>query len=469
MADTPQPRNSVATAISESSTARPRVVTIKCGHGTHDTIHHRGAKPGPSFRAEPHGGRSVHSAVHGVAHVSPVMGDQVGQAQRRTAQGAPLGTNAKLRAPTPSPMARRVERFALQAVARNILPDSRTAKCLRIRAHDCDVQIWKSKEHGTANYAGLQTCGSVWACPVCSAKIAERRRVELLQAMGMHRAQGGFVNLLTLTTPHQRGHDLRELNGQQGNALQSFLRDKSVKKVFAEMGYLGQVRALEVTHGRKSGRNNGWHPHFHILQFCQVKGSDAQRADWTERLYTRWAVYCQKAGLGKPSFEHGIKLDDGTKATHYVTKWGLEDEMTKGHTKKAKAGGETPFDLLRAALADRQDKQAAALFKEFAECFKGKRQLSWSNGLKARFYVDEKTDEQLSNEKEDRAVLLGLLTVDQWRDVLKVDARGVLLEVAAHGGWERVQMYLHVIEGAREGISFDTSFLSDLRMLLLSA
>ena len=53
-------------------------------------------------------------------------------------------------------MARRVERFALQSVARDILPDSRTAKCLRIRAHDSDVQVWKSKKHKTASYGGCK-------------------------------------------------------------------------------------------------------------------------------------------------------------------------------------------------------------------------------------------------------------------------------------------------------------------------
>ena len=137
---------------------------------------------------------------------------------------------------------------------------------------------------------------------------------------------------------------------QQGNALQGFLRDRKVKEVFSEMGYLGQVRALEVTHGRRSDRNNGWHPHFHILQFHQVAGREADRKDWTARLYLRWVVYCEKAGLGTPSYRHGIKLDDGTKASQYVTKWGLEDEMTRGHTKKAKAGGETPFDLLGPSL-----------------------------------------------------------------------------------------------------------------------
>ena len=412
-------------------------------------------------RLRPSEKRSLHTGTHG-------RQAQRGREGAGAGEAASLGTNAKLRAAGYDPMESRVQRFALQSVARGILPDSRTAKCLRIRAHNSDVQVWKSKAHGTASYAGLQTCGSVWACPVCSAKIAERRRVELLDAMEMHKAQGGAVSLLTLTTPHQRGDNLVELLAQQGKALQSFLRDFTVKAVFAEMGYLGQVRALEVTHGRKSAKNNGWHPHFHILQFHQVKGSEADRKDWTARLYLRWVAYCQKAGLGTPSYAHGIKLDNGEKAAQYVTKgmWGLEDEMTKGHTKKGKAGGESPFDLLRAVLADRTDRQAAALFKEFADGFKGKQQLSWSRGLKARFMVDEKTDEELSQEKDDRATLLGLLTVDQWRDVLKVDGRGVLLDIAAKGGWLHVQKYLHFIDGARDGVQFEPGMLDEVRQLL---
>ena len=78
------------------------------------------------------------------------------------------------------------------------------------------------------------------------------------------------------------------------------------------------------------------------------------------------------------------------------------------------------FDLLRAVLADKEDKQAAALFAEFAKAFKGKRQLSWSNGLKAKFNLVEKNDEELAAELEDNAELLGLISPDEWRDVLKV-------------------------------------------------
>ena len=115
-------------------------------------------------------------------------------AGRGGAAGAALGINAKLRATLSDRMA---DRFALQSVARSILPKSRTAKCLRIRAYQRDVEVWKSKEHNTASYGGLQTCGSVWTCPVCSSKIAERRRVEIQGAIATHRAQGGEVQLLT--------------------------------------------------------------------------------------------------------------------------------------------------------------------------------------------------------------------------------------------------------------------------------
>ena len=373
---------------------------------------------------------------------------------------AALGTNAKYVAADSvtgeihgfDPMGFRAERFALQEVARSILPTSRTAKCLRIRAHGQQAQVWRSKEFGTASYGGLQTCGSVWACPVCAAKIAERRRAEVVAAMTAHKAAGGCVNMLTLTTPHGRNDNLAELLAKQAKAIQAFWKDFTACKVLEEMGTVGQIRALEVTNGRRSAANNGWHPHFHILLFCGsgvdlARFSPAQMQAWADRLYERWAAKCLAFGLGLPSREHGLKLDDGSYAAAYAAKWGLEHEMTKGHTKKAKQGSETPFDLLRAVLADPDDKQAAALFKEFAETFKGKRQLHWSKGLKARFAIEEVADEQLVDRLEDDAELQGLLTLDQWRDVLAAKGRAVVLCCAASGGWPAVCDYLDSIKG----------------------
>jgi hypothetical protein len=376
-----------------------------------------------------------------------------------------LGTNAKYKhraekvdpetgeitsfasvAPTFNPMALRFQRFALQSVARSLFPKSRIDKCLRLRQKGKDIQVWKSKEHKTTSYAGLQTCGSVWRCPVCSVKIAERRRAEIIAAMAAHKTVGGCVNMLTLTAPHQVKDNLADLLQKQAKALNTFWKDRQSKVVFQEMGVIGQIRALEVTHGRKSAQNNGWHPHYHVLQFGGV-GVDLalfepiQMQEWQVRLYLRWTNACKLAGLGEPSYAHGLKLDDGSKAAKYVAKWGLEDEMTKGHTKKA-INGETPFDFLRAYLADKTDKQAAALFIEFAKTFEGKRQLHWSAGLKKRYAIGEKTDEEISAVQDDFAQLLGTITLDQWRDVLAVDGRVNVLAVAASGGWDAVATYL---------------------------
>lgn len=121
--------------------------------------------------------------------------------------------------------------------------------------------------------------------------------------------------------------------------------------------------------------------------------------------------------------------------------------MTKGHTKKA-LHGETPFDFLRSYLADSEDKQAGALFHEFATTFKGKRQLHWSKGLKDLYNVGEQSDEEVAASQDDLARLLGIITLDQWRDVLAVDGRGVVLQLAASGGWDAVQCYLSSICGA---------------------
>ena len=401
------------------------------------------------------------------AALAATSGQAVQSGRKAAKLAAPLGTNAKsihtprkidpdtgeITGGTPefNPMESRVQRFALQAVARKFLPKSRTDKCLMLRQKSKDIQVWKSNEHKTTSYAGLQTCGSVWACPVCSAKIAERRRLEIQGAMTLHKAAGGCVNMLTLTAPHQFSDKLVDLLAKQAKALQAFWNSRQTKAIFKEMGTIGQIRALEVTHGRRSEQNNGWHPHYHVLMFQGV-GVDLvrfdapQMGDWQVRLYLVWAACCVKAGLGEPSYAHGLKLDDGSKAAKYVSKWGLEDEMTKGHTKKA-IKGETPFDFLRSYLADASDKQAGALFKEFAETFKGKRQLYWSPGLKKRYAVMDKTDEELAGTMDDYARLLGTITIDQWRDVLADKGRGTVLMLAASGGWEAVEVYLDAIRG----------------------
>jgi hypothetical protein len=349
------------------------------------------------------------------------------------------------------PVSVRLERFALQSSVRRLLPKSRTAKCLRLRQGEgvkrlgncvgeyaqsrCrDLEVWRSQEHGTAHYVGLQTCSSVWACPVCAAKISERRRVEVLQAMDKHQEQGGQVLLLTLTNPHIRTDNLQDMLKAQALAMSRFTSIKASRSLRSSIGCIGTIRAYEVTYGV-----NGWHPHFHVLLFVSI-GLDLQ--DLRSRFFDVWSNCCRLAGFGALHPVYGVDLQDGTKAAQYVSKglWGLDREMTKGHMKKAAKGGKSPFDLLRLYLNDR-DKQSGALFVEYATAFKGKRQLVWSKGLKELFSVEVQTDEETAARVEDDAYLLGKIEIEQWRAVLRVDARGEVLELARHG-WEPVERFL---------------------------
>ena len=399
-------------------------------------------------------------------------------AQKEAVQGARLGIYGKSRSTLDSkgifpgseidretgeiqgvrdPVSARLDRFALQAVARSILPKSQTSKCLRVPFRPGgDVDVWYSSAHQTAAFGGLVTCHSVWACPVCSAKISERRRVEILAAITAWELQGGSVALLTLTHGHTQGDRLADLLQGEQKALHSFFSCREGKRLMDALGRVGHIRAWEVTHGRKRELNNGWHPHFHILLFTSHShgvGSPCI-SDWAFRI---WHNACRLAGLPLPNQRHGVTIQDGAQAAAYVAKmgqedarastWGLDAEMTKGHTKRAK-DGETPFDFLRACLAG-EDPHARRLFREFADAFRGKRQLVWSRGFRDRFDLGNVTDEELASAHEADAVLLAMLTREDWSLVLRFDARGELLELARHGSWEPVS---RLLDGLRSGV-----------------
>ena len=50
-----------------------------------------------------------------------------------------------------------------------------------------------------AGFAGLATCGSVWACPVCAAKVAAERAGELGAVLTAAGEAGHQVAMVTLT------------------------------------------------------------------------------------------------------------------------------------------------------------------------------------------------------------------------------------------------------------------------------
>jgi hypothetical protein len=315
--------------------------------------------------------------------------------------------------------ARRAEKFALQDESERLLPDERVRFCLKHRiTKDENVTVRYNESRNKAHYSNVQRCGSVWICPVCAAQISEGRRQELKDGIDKWTKEGGSVYLLTLTNPHHHGDNLDRLLAGQKKALKYFWSDRKPKEMLQALNKVGHVTATEVTHGV-----NGWHPHYHILLF--FKGQINHKA-LRSFLATQWQHCCKKAGLKVPSIEHGCDLRDGTYAQQYVSKWGLEDEMTKGHTKKGREGSATPWDLLR--QSEDGCERSGRLFQQYAGSFKGKRQLHWSRGLKALLLVDDTTDEQLAAETDKDSVEVKQIALEIWRLIKRFKARADFLK-----------------------------------------
>lgn len=337
-----------------------------------------------------------------------------------------------------NPQSARANRWALKSVVNNLLSGSKTSKCMVLRAPVpgyglSDIDVCKGHTHDKAFYQGLLACGRVWTCPICAAKIAERRRQELKDAMSSASNMKLRVHFVTLTVPHGIGDDIKTLNDQLSKALSRLSQGKysvksQLKALSPDAEILGYIRAFEVTHGQ-----NGFHPHYHLLVFT---GQDVTPSS-LEYVYSKaWQRACRLAGLPEPSLQHGVTVQDGLQASQYVSKWGLEDEMTKAHTKQTKRKGATPWGLLRAVL-DGDDPEypadrAAALFRVYADAFRGRRQLYWSNGLRALLSMgSELSDEVLVAKPEDeRASLLATLTTEQWKAIRRRRQEAHILTVA---------------------------------------
>ena len=348
----------------------------------------------------------------------------------------------------------RAERYFLQSSARSLLLQAgkkagllhpanyhRTAKCKHVRHGDA-VGVHLAQEHKSAFFSGLVTCGSVWACPVCTAKVQERRREEIAQGINWAYKSGFQPMLVTLTFPHYAWQKLSKLLEQQKQAL-AFLRSGAPWKRFIErQNYQGLIRSLELTHGQ-----NGWHLHTHELWFLD-KNADAEKVKAT--VLERWKSACARAGLldlgnlaQVAAFEaHAVDIKGNCSASDYLAKmddskhWGVDRELAKSTSKAGKASGKHPFGLL-ADYANR-DLRAGRLFLAYTMAMKGKRQIFWTHGLKKRAGVGEVSDEKLAEQEREEADLLGALTDDDWHTVRTAGARAAVLDAAEGGGWPAV-------------------------------
>ncbi len=353
-----------------------------------------------------------------------------------------------------------VNRYVLQAEAREILksetrlndvgrpvPVYRVCDCLRNKASGVNgVSVVGSSLSESARFSGLQTCGSVWHCPVCSARISEVRRKQISEMVDIWQKSGKGVIFITNTIRHDRNDDLRlMLSNLLDLVWNRYINHWTYKKLRKSLGYIGRVRSIEVTHGQ-----NGWHPHIHEIWLIEKDLTIAELKKVQSKLFKVWNVTLCNAGMAPVSAARGVTVQNGSKAADYISKFGHEPkwdigrELTQSHSKKASGKGRTPFDLLRDSVQG--DLDASRLFKEYAVAFAGKRQLYFSTGLKDFFLLDYRTDDEIASSATYDTTQLAFIDSDSWRLVLGYGSRPVVLLLARSGGNEAVQEYVQTLK-----------------------
>jgi len=342
-------------------------------------------------------------------------------------------------------------RYALMRTAQGILwnksaewrEQNRTCWCSRSLKRDTGtVSVYRNEDGSGASLTGLNRCGNIWTCPVCAAKVAETRRVELSTALVSHVGTGGAAYLLTLTFPHEADHQMSDLLERFTKARHKLQNSRSWKRIMASAGRIGSVASLEVT----ISQENGWHPHLHLLIFARPQGlgegepvnaqGDLESIDIAE-LKTTWCNILLKSGLGSlgkinDMLKHALNVRGGNQAAEYIAKygrderWGQSSEMTRHYNKQGAAGERdglmhfTPFQLL--TWAGNGDEWAIRKFIEYSQAIEGKRAVTWSPGLKKSLVGDDdRTDEEIAADDATRPeqLLVGELEQDQYQIIFR--------------------------------------------------
>jgi len=333
----------------------------------------------------------------------------------------------------------RKQMYKLKRTAARLLPNERLAGCqkypipVKDSKFETSVHICKHRETQSAFFANLQRCGSVWGCPFCAIKITEGRKAEMITVKQKCDELGLVPYMLTLTFRHNKGEKLFNLLTGFSDALSgNFFNGKFWRKYKKTIGLRHFVKVLEVKHSDE----NGWHVHIHMLLICEP--FDKQTGEFflepcADQILLPWQLACKSAGIGVPDI-HGVSITKNNAINQYVSKWGIESELTKQHTKKGREGHHTPFDLLRLCALE-GNARAGELYKEYYSCFKGRRQMVRSRDFNEFFgLVEFKSDLDLALEKVADSELIGTVNCGQWKIIKFHEAEPEILEAADISG-----------------------------------
>lgn len=249
----------------------------------------------------------------------------------------------------------------------------------RIRSSGGPVGIAFDGE--TAGATNLQSCGSAWVCPVCSAKIQAHRAAELGQVLAWARAEMYTLAMVTLTVRHTKRDSLENVwdsvsdgwHAVTGGVGAGYWGSEKPEKYLERLerweeqrqlaidgkgryprggragikpqrrigdaerfGVMGWARAVEVTVGV-----NGWHVHVHAVVILAGDVAEAKHnaLELGAAMFDRWSAGLAKTGFTAVKHKGGLHVSVTDAAEKRLAEYLTKDQ------------GSTPTDREREAAA----------------------------------------------------------------------------------------------------------------------
>lgn len=300
------------------------------------------------------------------------------------------------------------------------------------------LNVSTSPDAKEASLSGVQTCGSIWSCPVCARRIAVERGKEIGYTIDKMIETGHVPLLISLTARHTVVTRLNQFNEQFKQAWRYFTQSRKWRKLKELMGIEHNIKAIEVTHTHK----NGFHRHQHGVLFAHadnIKKASAEAFEtWQADVTKHWLHCLKKAGLDG-TFERAcdIRISKDIKRD-YLSKLGMEEKQSgkldyelSGNANKDYYGRNIWAILNSASTGNEQD---AKLYVEYVQAMSGTNWITFSRGLKDLVGLDEIEDETIaSDDSNDQIEYEPLLEISdyEYEPVRAFRAYGDLLEIAA--------------------------------------
>ena len=376
----------------------------------------------------------------------------------------------------------RLERWTGRQALRVVSTDVRCIDCGREPVgKSVGLRLTGKLDNLASGFSGLSSCGRIWLCPVCNAKVMAERALEIALVLAWAEREGLHVLFGSLTVRHNASSDLRDLLNMQrfawafvsgGRVWGSQSATVTVEGAHSVKcssdcstkhrrtidgggdGRVGYIRAAELTIGA-----NGWHPHFHPIVL--VRGSKRFAHTVAASLVQEWIHGVEKFG-GEARAEGGQQMRVLGPETAfesivgYVTKQtysrsqrlALEAVWSQGKRSRGRAHSTAPhWVLLEDAAAG--DYSRISRWDELESAVRQHRMITWSRGLRdfAGVGIEIEDEDIAAREVGSAEDTVCFITPDGWNAIRDNPAQLVgYLDVLRRSGWPLLRE-LFILDG----------------------